>query len=1157
MKKNYRPTRAKLSKIFGIRGLSVSYIDQNYKLRDNLARESGRVFMTGTQALIRMIIDQARIDKRDGLNTAGFISGYRGSPLGAVDQQAWRSKSELDAHDITFLPAINEDLAATACLGTQRAGADPKKNREGVFALWYGKGPGVDRSGDALKHGNAYGTTPKGGVLVVAGDDHGCVSSSMSHQSDQAFQAWSMPIVHPAGIRDYSRFGLYGWALSRFSGAWVGFKAISEIVESAASVELEDLPTFTTPDYEAPEGGLHYRWPDYPGPQIEQRLQAKMAAVRAFAKANSIDDILYDPDQADCAILTTGKAHDDLMEALRFLNIDLDSLGIRLYKIGLSYPLEPSRLKHVLRDVRHVLVVEEKGPVVETQVKELLFNEEKRPQVWGKTDAQGAAFIEAVLELRPSRVIGPLTRFLEAVFPDVPLDYKPPCLNALQTSDVDAIRRMPYFCSGCPHNTSTKVPEGSRALAGIGCHFMANWMERDTEGLTQMGGEGVDWVAQSLYTDEPHVFQNLGDGTYYHSGFMAIRQAIAAKTNITYKILFNDAVAMTGGQPVDGTMTVPQIAAELKTEGVREVVVVSDEPEKYNAVSLAPGVKVHHRRDLDEIQRHLRDVKGVTTLIYDQTCAAEKRRRRKKGEFPDPPRRIFINSEVCEGCGDCGIKSNCLSILPKETALGRKRQIDQYSCNKDYSCVEGFCPSFVSVMGGKPRKGTGADIPAADIAAELKSLPAPVINTLDQPYDLLFTGIGGTGVVTVAALVTMAAHLEGKGATQLDFMGFAQKGGAVLSFVRLGDAPDDLNQVRIDEGRADALIACDTLVAANTDGVKTLSPDTRVLINDHETPTGDFTRQADFSLHHEALIAKIGNQVGRENITRVDAIETARRLLGDTIGANMFLCGYGWQMGLIPVSEAAFFRAVELNGVAIDANKRAFNLGRLAAHGSKLVAPAEVQQEEQSLEDVIADRMARLANYQSSNYAKRYQSTLTPLIEKEAQRGSDSLSKAAAHYLYKMMAIKDEYEVARLYTDGSFQKAVQDSFEGDFTLKFHLAPPLLSRDERKMTFGPWMMGAFKILARLKGLRGTALDIFGRTKERRMERALLKDYEADIALVTEVLTPGNAQMALNLLEIPEHIRGFGSVKQRHVKEAQARRTQILKDLTTSHDEEKAA
>lgn len=1135
----------------------MSQIDQSYKLKDNLSREEGRVFLTGTQALIRMIIDQARLDKRDGLQTAGFISGYRGSPLGAVDQQAWRSKSELAAHDITFLPAINEDLAATACLGTQRAGADPKKNKEGVFALWYGKGPGVDRSGDALKHGNAYGTTPKGGVLVVAGDDHGCVSSSMSHQSDQAFQAWSMPIVNPAGIRDYSRFGLYGWALSRFSGTWVGFKAISEIVESAASVELEDLPHFETPDYAAPEGGLHYRWPDYPGPQIEQRLQAKMDAVRAFAKANSIDDILVDPEKADCAILTTGKAHDDLMEALRFLNIDLESLGIRLYKIGLSYPLEPTRLKHVLRGVKHVLVVEEKGPVVETQVKDLLFNQGQRPTVWGKTDAQGNGFIEAVLELRPSRVIGPLITFLETARPGEAFEYKPPCLNAMQASDADSLRRMPYFCSGCPHNTSTKVPEGSRALAGIGCHFMANWMERSTEGLTQMGGEGVDWVAQSLYTDEPHVFQNLGDGTYYHSGFMAIRQAVAAKTNITYKILFNDAVAMTGGQPVDGTMSVPQIASELQTEGVREIFIVSDEPEKYQGVPLAPGIKVHHRRELDDIQRHLREVKGVTALVYDQTCAAEKRRRRKKGEFPDPARRIFINSEVCEGCGDCGVKSNCLSILPKETELGRKRQIDQYSCNKDYSCVEGFCPSFVSVMGGKPRKGVGAAIPADAFEAELATLPEPKLANLDKPYDLLFTGIGGTGVVTVAALVTMAAHLEGKGATQLDFMGFAQKGGAVLSFVRLGQSPEDLNQVRIDEGRADALIACDTLVAANTDGVKTLAPQTRVLINDHETPTGDFTRQADFSLHHEALIAKIGNQVGRENITRVDAIETARRLLGDTIGANMFLCGYAWQMGLLPISQAAFFQAIELNGVAVDANKRAFNIGRLAAHGSELVSPAASQDIEQSLDALIDDRMARLSDYQSEDYAQRYQQTLAPLIVKEGKRGSDILSKAAARYLYKMMAIKDEYEVARLYSDGRFQKALSESFEGDFTLKFHLAPPLLSKDERKLTFGPWMMGAFKLLARFKGLRGTALDIFGKTEERRMERALLKDYEADIALVTQHLDPQNAQTALNLLEIPEHIRGFGSVKLRHVKEAQAKRKALLEELTARPDEEKAA
>lgn len=1141
-----------------------SHFDEGYALNDNLRRTSGRVYLTGTQAIVRMLLDQARLDRTNGVDTAGFVSGYRGSPLGAVDQQLWRAAREIEEHGIQFLPAINEDLAATACLGSQRAGADPKRRHEGVFALWYGKGPGVDRAGDALKHGNAYGSTPRGGVLVVAGDDHGCVSSSMSHQSDQAFQAWSMPIVSPANIQDYLRFGLYGWALSRFSGAWVGFKAISEIVESAASVDIPPLPSFETPDYTPPAGGLHYRWPDYPSPQIEQRLLAKLDAVRAFARVNSIDDILSDPDKADLAILTSGKAHGDALEALRLLGLNLDALkdnGIRLYKIGLSFPLEPTRLRHVLRGVRHVLVIEEKGGVVESQLKDMAYNWplKQRPTISGKTDQDGQALIERVLELRPSRLIPPLIQWLQPHKPHLELEERVEALPKPEDvhSAADAIKRIPYFCSGCPHNTSTRVPEGSRALAGIGCHFMANWMERSTEGLTQMGGEGVDWVAQSLFSDEPHVFQNLGDGTYYHSGFMAVRQAIAAKTNITYKILFNDAVAMTGGQPVEGQMTVPQIAAEMLTEGVKEAVVVTDEPEKYAGVTLPAGVSVHHRHELDPVQRRLRDIKGVTVLIYDQTCAAEKRRRRKKGEFPDPDRRIFINQEVCEGCGDCGVKSNCLSILPVETELGRKRMIDQSSCNKDYSCVEGFCPSFVSVSGAKLRKASAVKLDEAAIAKELAALPTPQISDLSTPYDLMFTGIGGTGVVTVAALVTMAAHLEGKGASQLDFMGFAQKGGAVLSFVRIGDKPEALNQVRIDEAQADGLIACDTLVAANTDALKTLSKNTRALINDHETPTGDFTRQPDFTLHNKMLVDKLRRAAG-DSIC-IDAIAAARRLLGDTIGANVFLLGYGWQMGLVPVSLEALHRAIELNGVAVKANKRALALGRLAAAGSNLVEDKPRFTAPQTVDDLVADRMARLTSYQSAAYAERYKATLAPLLA----LGDEALSKAAARYLYKLMAYKDEYEVARLYTDGSFIKSLQQTFEDGAHLKFHLAPPLLAKkrpgsdEPQKMTFGPWMMRAFKLLAKLKGLRGTAFDIFGYTAERKAERALISQYENDINVAVHHYKNAAQKDLIELLEIPEHIRGYGPIKERAMKAAADKRFAVLARIENPGVKEKAA
>ncbi|MFZ5610233.1 MAG: indolepyruvate ferredoxin oxidoreductase family protein [Pseudomonadota bacterium] len=1136
-------------------------IDRDYALGDNLTRSSGRVYLTGTQALVRLMLDQARLDRAAGRNTAGFVSGYRGSPLGAVDQQMWRAKAALDAHGVRFLPAINEDLAATACLGSQRIGADPKRRVDGVYALWYGKGPGVDRAGDALKHGNAYGTSPLGGVLVVAGDDHGCVSSSMPHQSDHAFMAWSMPVLHPASIADYLEFGLYGWALSRFSGAWVGFKAISEVVEGGASLALPALPRFHVPAFEAPPGGLHLRWPDYPSLDIEARIAAKLAAARAFAEDNAIDRLLSNPEAADLAILTTGKAHGDVMEALRVLGLDLDALtqlGVRLYKIGQSFPLAPRRLDHALRGVAHVLIVEEKGPIVENQVKDLLYNRaaDARPSVSGKTDAMtGAPFLSALGELRPSRVAGPLAAWL-ARHRDLPqlaarLSLFAP--SAPLKTAADSLRRTPYFCSGCPHNTSTRVPAGSRARAGIGCHFMAAWMERDTDGLIQMGGEGVDWIAQSLFSDEPHLFQNLGDGTYFHSGSMAIRQAIAAGANITYKILYNDAVAMTGGQPVDGVLTVPQIAAQVLDEGAREAVVVTDEPEKYAQASLPSGVSVQHRAMLDMVQRRLREIKGVTVLIYDQTCAAEKRRRRKKGDYPDPPRRVFINAEICEGCGDCGRASNCLSVIPVETELGRKRAIDQASCNKDYSCVEGFCPSFVSVIGGAVRKTGAATLDEAQLEAALGDLAEPAIADLAKPFNLLFAGVGGTGVVTVAALVAMAAHLEGKGASQLDFMGFAQKGGAVLSHVRLGATPALLHQVRIDVGAADVVMACDPLVAANSEALATIARGhSRVIVNDHELVTGDFTRNPDFSLNRPALIAKLAHAAGAGRLEAIDAVAAAQRLMGDGIGANVLLLGYAWQKGLIPVSRAALERAIELNGVAVRSNRRAFALGRLMAAGAPVVAlEAGAKPAPRDLAGILAHRSGLLRAYQSPAYAARFERLVALVAKAEAALdGEDRLAKTVARNLYKLMAYKDEYEVARLYADGRFAKAVARVFEGDYRLRFHLAPPILGRKKpgsdlpAKSTFGPWMMLAFKALARFKWLRGTPLDPFGRTAERRMERALIAQYEADLAHVAAHLTAANKAAALALAAVPEEIRGFGHVKRASVDKAAARRAAWL-------------
>jgi len=1153
-----------------------------YRLADNLAAKDGVVFLTGTQALIRLTLMQAARDAAAGVKSQGFISGYRGSPLGMVDQQAWKAAKLLDAAGVKFLPAINEELGATAVLGTQRVEDDPERTADGVFAMWYGKGPGVDRAGDALKHGNAYGSSPHGGVLVVAGDDHGCVSSSMPHQSDVAMQSWHMPVVAPASVAEYLEFGLYGWALSRFSGNWVGLTALSEIVESGSTVDL-DLTNARVAAWKGaaeveaetgfvrPADGLHYRWPDLPSLKIEERLHAKLDAVRAFAKVNPLDRQVVESAEATVGIVTCGKAHFDLLEVFRRLDISLDALaaaGVRLYKVGLSYPLEPTRIAAFAEGLSEILVVEEKGAVVETQMRDQFYNALARPAIVGKRDAEGRPLVSEVGELRPSRLIEIVANWLAARFPQLDrrhlvVDFTVP---QLLSNIGDAVKRLPYFCAGCPHNTSTKVPEGSRAQAGIGCHFMASWMDRDTEGLIQMGGEGVDWVSHAMFTKVPHVFQNLGDGTYYHSGYLAIRQAIAAGTNITYKILFNDAVAMTGGQPVDGTISVDGIARQVEAEGATRVVVVSDDIAKYDEIQdrFPDGTEFHERGQLDAVQRRLRELPGVTVLIYEQTCAAEKRRRRKKGELVDPARRLFINERVCEGCGDCSVQSNCVAVVPLETELGRKRKIDQSSCNKDYSCANGFCPSFVGVIGGSLRKRPGAlaGPGAARFAAQVERLPLPAPHGWTGPYDLLVTGVGGTGVVTVGAVIAMAAHLEGHAASVLDFMGFAQKGGSVLSFVRLAKDPAALNQVRIDAQQADAVLACDIVVAASADALQTVRRGrSRVLANTHEIPVAESLSNPDASLKVEALLEKIEFAAGAERVETMDAQALAEEFLGDSIVSNIVAMGYAWQRGLVPVGLAAVQRAIELNGVAVESNKAAFSLGRLAAADPKacrelLHEPDPASRHPETVDDLI-ERSARfLAGYQDAAYAERYRRQIaTVRAREEAVSGASGglpLTRAAATQLRKLMAYKDEYEVARLYTDGEFQRRLAEQFEGKPTLEFYMAPPALVKPKgegaaaapKKRRFGPWMLPLLKVLARGKALRGTAFDLFGRTEERKLERRLIAEYEARVAELLAGLTPEKSAVAVAIANVPGSIRGYGHVKLASLAIARAREKELL-------------
>ena len=1132
----------------------------DYELSDRYTRREGRVFLTGTQAIVRIVLDQARRDREAGLDTRGYVSGYRGSPVGGIDLEISQNRDLVDQAGITFLPAINEELGATQMIGTQQVETDPDKTCKAVFGLWYGKGPGVDRAGDALKHGNAYGSSPHGGVLVVAGDDHGCVSSSMSHQSDVAFMSFFMPTLNPANVAEFLTFGEWGYALSRFSGTWVGFKAISETVESGMSFDLPPDRVFETPDYTPPEDGLHYRWPDLPGPQIEARLEHKKEAVMAFARANPIDRVEWGHADARFGIVTTGKSHLDTLEALRLLGIDqarAAELGIDIYKVGMVWPLENEGALRFAKGKQELLVIEEKRGIIESQLKEYFYDVpgQKPHRMVGKRDEHGNRLVPWTSELGAVMLARIIAARLDLNLGTTLSQQARAAAEPPRLIDVKGATRTPYFCSGCPHNTSTKVPEGSQAMAGIGCHFMASWMDRNTSSLIQMGGEGVNWVARARFNGNKHIFQNLGEGTYYHSGSLAVRQAIAAGINITYKILFNDAVAMTGGQDVDGPITVPAIAASMIAEGAAKVVVVvSDEPEQFSRGDFPSGVEIRHRRDMDAVQRELREIPGTTILIYQQTCATEKRRLRKRGKMEDPKRFAVINPLVCEGCGDCMVESNCLSVEPLETEFGRKRKINLNTCNKDFTCINGFCPSFVTVEGGTLRKaGKGTDRATLDrLSADL---PAPDLPALDDPYDLLVTGVGGTGVVTVGQLVVMAANLESKGASVLDFMGFAQKFGPVLSYLRIAADEAQVNQTRIEPASADALIGCDLVVSTSPKASTTYRAGrTRAVVNTAVMPTGDLVRNRDADLNIRTRLDELGKTIGADHLQTLDANALAEALVGDTVFANVMMLGAAWQAGLVPVGEAALMRAIELNGVKPDLNKQAFTWGRLVSHDREAVERVDALpvQPVRTLDEMIERRAAFLTDYQDSRYAASYRAAIDEVRRAEtgATGAPGRLTEAAARGLFKLMAYKDEYEVARLHSETGFLDGLKDRFEGDFRVIHHLAPPLLpgARDARgrpvKRAFGPWIRPVFKGLARLKRLRGTPLDPFGYSAERRMERRLIDDYRALLRRLALGLTAENRDEAARIAAMVMDIRGFGPVKEKAVREVDARIEQAM-------------
>jgi indolepyruvate ferredoxin oxidoreductase len=1150
-------------------------------LDDKYNLQSGRVYLNGVQALVRLPIMQVQRDATAGLKTGGFISGYRGSPLGAYDYALWSAKRFLERSRIKFQPGVNEDLAATAIWGSQQVNLYEGATVDGVFGIWYGKGPGVDRSTDALKHANAAGTSRHGGVLLLAGDDHGCQSSTLAHQSEQVLIAAMIPVINPATVQEYLDFGVIGIAMSRYSGCWVGFKTIAEAVESSASVAVDPhrVEIVLPSDYEMPPGGLNIRWPDTALEQ-ERRLHGpKMDAVLAFARANPLDRLVFDPPQARFGIMATGKAYLDVRQALDDLGLDdakAARLGIRLYKVGLSWPLEPQGAKRFAAGLEEVLVVEEKRPLIEDQLVKLLYHLDagQRPRVIGKRDEGGRILMPTEGELTPTMVARIIAERLGRLNGEMPeLRQRMARLDSLERilgTPSPYQTRTPYFCSGCPHNTSTRVPEGSRAMAGIGCHTLAIFIpQRRTMTYSHMGGEGASWIGQAPFTSERHVFQNLGDGTYFHSGLLAIRAAAAAGVNITYKILFNDAVAMTGGQPVDGQLTVPEITRQVAAEGARQIVIVTDEPDKYPlGTDFAPGITIRHRDELDQVQRELREVPGLTVLIYDQTCAAEKRRRRKRGTFPDPPKRVVINDAVCEGCGDCSDKSNCVSVKPLETEFGRKRTIDQSNCNKDFSCLKGFCPSFVTIHGGSVRKAARKQV-AAVAADPFASLPLPAPAALAEPYGILITGIGGTGVITVGALLGMAAHLEGKGCTVLDFTGLAQKNGAVMSHVRIAPLPEDIHAVRIAAGGARLVLGCDMVVAASPTALSRMENGvTRAVINSALTPTASFVLNGDIDFEAAGMQRTLRDAIGRDAIGReaggkdgidfVDGTGLATALMGDSIATNLFMLGYAVQKGLVPLGLAAIERAIELNGVAVENSKRTFNWGRLAAHDRAAVEAQarpvmrEEPKQTQSLAELVARRAAFLTSYQDEAYAERYRMAVARVekAERDKAKGRTGLAETFAKSLFKLMAYKDEYEVARLYTDGDFLKKLHAQFEGDFKLEFNLAPPLFAKRDpatgelQKRPYGAWTFQAFKLLAKLKGLRGTAFDIFGHSEERKTERRLIGEYEATMASVIAALDAGNHALSVQIAALPEQIRGFGHVKEKNLAQVKAREANLL-------------
>jgi indolepyruvate ferredoxin oxidoreductase len=1139
-------------------------------LDDKYTLDSGRIFLTGVQALVRLPLMQQRRDTANGLRTAGYVSGYRGSPLGTYDAELGKAKRFLGEANVVFVPGVNEDLAATAVWGTQQAETSGEGKFDGVFSIWYGKGPGVDRSGDAFRHANLAGSSKHGGVLVLMGDDHTCESSTTCHQSEFALVDAAIPILSPSGVQEILDFGLYGWAMSRYSGCWVGIKCVKDTADASAAIDVElnrAVPKLPT-DVQMPAGGLNLRLPDTPQEQEYRLHNYKLDAVRAFVRANGLDRVKLGKPGARIGVVTHGKSYLDLLQAIDDLDIteaDVEAMGVAIYKVACTWPLEPQGIRKFADGLDLLMVVEEKRSLLESQIKDILYRQPNAPVVIGKQDESGRKLFPVEMSLSSLQIAIALGQRLAQRTGDPRTAERVSFLTELSKVEFapEAMLRSFYFCSGCPHNSSTIIPEGSKAYAGIGCGWMAQTMDRNTLGYTQMGAEGMAWVGEAPFSRRGHMFQNMGDGTYFHSGLLAVRAAIAAKTNITFKILYNDAVAMTGGQRHDGQLSPMTITTQVHAEGVTRIAVVTDDPSKYPPdAGWAKGVTIHHRSGLQKVQEELRDIPGVTVLVYDQTCAAEKRRRRKRKQFPDPPKRLVINDLVCEGCGDCGVKSNCVSLVPLETEFGRKRAIDQSSCNKDYSCNNGFCPSFVTVHGGSLRKA-GTVKPNIELFPALVEPDLPSLE--DGVYSIIVTGVGGTGVVTIGAILGVAAHLEGKGCGILDMAGLAQKGGSVWSHLRFGKSPAAIKAIRIAAGGADAVLGCDLVVAASRKTLATTRKGvTRMLVNTHEVMTGEFTRHPDLKFPSPELRAGITDAVGSDCVEFVDATRYALNLFGDTIAGNMFMLGYAYQRGLIPISSEAIDAAIELNGAGVQLNKEAFLWGRRAALSPSsaervLVAAKPMRESLQistSLDELIERKVTFLSEYQNAAYGKRYRTLVNRVREWEriVMPRQDAVTRAVANGYFKLLAYKDEYEVARLHSSPEFVESLKQQFEGDFRIAFNLAPPgLTGRDEltgepRKKEYGAWILPVFRTLAKLKVLRGTPLDVFGYTAERRMERGLIIRYEQTVDEIIRHGTACNYQAVVRAASMVEKIRGYGHVKERNFKSVDAEWTDSVARLS---------